>query len=76
MQRRFVLIWVGEGCLGGWCGGLPGSCGDQLSCEGGNGSGRSSAADWDWSGVKHLDRMAYLVCLHYSGCPVSAYEDG
>ena len=27
-------------------------------------------------GVKHLDRMAYLVCLRYSGCPVSAYEDG
>ena len=29
-----------------------------------------------WSGVKHLDRMAYLVCLRYSGCLVSAYEDG
>ena len=29
-----------------------------------------------WSGVKHLDRMAYLVCLHYSGCPISAHEDG
>ena len=29
-----------------------------------------------WSGVKHLDRMAYLVCLCYSGCPISAYEDG
>ena len=29
-----------------------------------------------WSGVKHLDRMAYLVCLRYSGCPISAYEDG
>ena len=24
-----------------------------------------------WSGVKHLDRMAYLVCLRYSGCPIS-----
>ena len=29
-----------------------------------------------WSGVKHLDRMAQLVCLHYSGCLISAYEDG
>ena len=27
-------------------------------------------------GVKHFDRMAYFVCLRYSGCPVSAYEDG
>ena len=29
-----------------------GSCGDQLSCEGGSGSGRSTAADWDqeWCG--------------------------
>ena len=53
----------------------PGSCGDQLLCEDGNGSGRFSAADRDWSGVKHLDRTAYLVCLRYSGCPVSAYEN-
>ena len=29
-----------------------------------------------WSGVKHFDRRAYLVCLCYSGCPISAYEDG
>ena len=63
---RWCLVGVGGRC----------HCGDQLSCEGGNGSGRSSATDWDWSGVKHLDRMAYLVCLRYSGCPVSAYEDG
>ena len=32
---------------------LPGSCGDQLSCEGGNGFSRSSAADWglEWCEV-------------------------
>ena len=29
-----------------------------------------------WSCVKHLDGMAYLVCLRYSGCPISAYEGG
>ena len=29
-----------------------------------------------WSGVKHLDRRAYLVCLCFSGCPISAYGDG
>ena len=23
-----------------------------------------------WSGVKHLDGMAHLVCLRYSGCPL------
>ena len=28
-----------------------------------------------WSGVKHLDRRPYLVCLRYSGCPISVYED-
>ena len=34
-----------------------GSCGDQLSCEGGSGSGRSSAAIWVTSSVKNLDAM-------------------
>ena len=29
-----------------------------------------------WSGVKHLDGMAHLVCLCYSGCPIGAYEGG
>ena len=29
-----------------------------------------------WSGVKHLDRMADLVCFRYSGCPIGAYEGG
>ena len=29
-----------------------------------------------WSGVKHFDRMAHLVRLRYSGCPISAYEEG
>ena len=29
-----------------------------------------------WSGVKHLDVMAHLVCLRYSGCPIGAYEGG
>ena len=26
------------------------------------------------SGVKHVDGMAHLVCLCYSGCPIGAYE--
>ena len=29
-----------------------------------------------WSGVRYLDGMAHLVCLRYSGCPISAYEGG
>ena len=37
----------GDGLLG-WVvrAGLPRSCDDQLSCEGSNGCGRCSAADW------------------------------
>ena len=54
---------------------LPGSSGHQLSCEGGNGSGRSSTADWGRSGVKHLDGMS-TWCLCYSGCPIHVYEGG
>ena len=77
MQRRFVLIWVGG--WGVWVGG-EGNYPDPVvtSCHVRVAMGlvdlllRIGA----WSGVKHLDRMAYLVCLRYSGCPVSAYEDG
>ena len=29
-----------------------------------------------WSGVKHLDGMAHLVCLRYSGCLIGVYEGG
>ena len=29
-----------------------------------------------WSGVKHLDGMAHLVCLGYFECPIGAYEGG
>ena len=37
-----------------------GSCGDQLSCDGGSGSGRSSAADWGW---KNFDGMLVFALL-------------
>ena len=45
---EWVVRWGGVGGVG-W--GVvvrehTRSCGDQLSCEGGSGSGRSSAADW------------------------------
>ena len=77
MQIRFVLIWVGDG-LFGWV--VRGAYPDPVvtSCHVRVAMGlvalllRIGA----WSGVKHLDRMAYLVCLRYSGCAISAYEDG
>ena len=77
MQRRFVLIWVGGWVV--WVGG-EGAYPDPVvtSCPVRVTMGLVALLPriGAWSGVKHLDRMAYLACLRYSGCPDSAYEDG
>ena len=80
MQRRFILIWVGDGLFGWGGGGGEGAYRDPVvtSCHVRVVIGLVALLlqIGAWSGVKHLDRMAYLVCLHYSGYLISAYEDG
>ena len=51
MFRPYLVGGCVVGAAGGGGGGVREhtlSYGDQLSCEGGSGSGRSSAADWGY----------------------------